>query len=152
MVPPAGSSRPGRRRELPDAPPILDSVPVDHSLGKLDMTGIINEPVAPGLALIGDAAQAIDPLPGIGCGWAFQSAEWLADSVADADATLREYVVTDRLLGNFDEALGLIRSAVEGHASKAAYLHGSFGSGKSHFMAVLHALLRGAPVARGRAR
>ncbi|MEV4770580.1 BREX-2 system ATPase PglY [Micromonospora humida] len=74
----------------------------------------------------------------------------LADSVADADATLREYVVTERLLGNFDEALGLIRSAVEGHASKAAYLHGSFGSGKSHFMAVLHALLRGAPAARGR--
>ncbi|MFE0590678.1 hypothetical protein [Micromonospora echinospora] len=74
----------------------------------------------------------------------------LADSVADAEATLDEYVVTDRLLGNFDEALGLIRSAVEGHASKAAYLHGSFGSGKSHFMAVLHALLRGEPAARGK--
>ncbi|MEH1014266.1 hypothetical protein V6U90_14280 [Micromonospora sp. CPCC 206060] len=74
----------------------------------------------------------------------------LADSVADADATLDEYVITDRLVGNFDEALGLIRSAVEGHASKAAYLHGSFGSGKSHFMAVLHALLRGEPAARGR--
>lgn len=74
----------------------------------------------------------------------------LSDSVADADATLRDYVVTDRLLANFDEALGLIRSAVEGHASKAAYLHGSFGSGKSHFMAVLYALLRGEPAARGR--
>ncbi|NYH41342.1 hypothetical protein HNR22_001069 [Micromonospora jinlongensis] len=74
----------------------------------------------------------------------------LADSVADADATLRDYVVTERLLANFDEALGLIRSAVEGHASKAAYLHGSFGSGKSHFMAVLHALLRGESAARGR--
>ncbi|MFG2169490.1 BREX-2 system ATPase PglY [Micromonospora chersina] len=74
----------------------------------------------------------------------------LSDSVADADATLRDYVVTDRLLANFDEALGLIRSAVEAHASKAAYLHGSFGSGKSHFMAVLHALLRGEPAARGR--
>ncbi|GAB3810398.1 BREX-2 system ATPase PglY [Micromonospora zhanjiangensis] len=74
----------------------------------------------------------------------------LADSVTDADATLREYVITDRLVGNFDEALGLIRSAVEGQASKAAYLHGSFGSGKSHFMAVLHALLRGEPAARGR--
>ncbi|MEH0819831.1 BREX-2 system ATPase PglY [Micromonospora sp. CPCC 205714] len=74
----------------------------------------------------------------------------LADSVTDADATLRDYVVTDRLLANFDEALGLIRSAVEGHASKAAYLHGSFGSGKSHFMAVLHALLRGESAARGR--
>ncbi|MGW0436769.1 BREX-2 system ATPase PglY [Micromonospora sp. NPDC003197] len=74
----------------------------------------------------------------------------LADSVGDAETTLRDYVITDRLVGNFDEALGLIKSAVEGHASKAAYLHGSFGSGKSHFMAVLHALLRGESVARGR--
>ncbi|MGA3540992.1 BREX-2 system ATPase PglY [Micromonosporaceae bacterium DT194] len=74
----------------------------------------------------------------------------LADSVTDADATLRDYVITDRLVVNFDEALGLIKSALEGHASKAAYLHGSFGSGKSHFMAVLHALLRGEPAARGR--
>lgn len=74
----------------------------------------------------------------------------LAESVTDAESTLREYVITDRLVGNFDEALGLIRSAVEGRASKAAYLHGSFGSGKSHFMAVLHALLRGESAARGR--
>ncbi|WP_327185513.1 BREX-2 system ATPase PglY [Streptomyces sp. NBC_01334] len=67
-----------------------------------------------------------------------------------AERALRDYVVTERLLENFDEALGLIRSALDGHTSKAAYLHGSFGSGKSHFMAVLHALLSGAPAARGR--
>ena len=41
-------------------------------------------PVAPGLALVGDAALAVDPLFGVGCGWAFQSGEWLADSVAPA--------------------------------------------------------------------
>ncbi len=34
--------------------------------------------------------------------------------------------------------------------SRAAYLDGSFGSGKSHFMAVLHAILRGDPAARGK--
>ncbi|MFJ9030268.1 phage resistance protein [Streptomyces sp. NPDC102274] len=67
-----------------------------------------------------------------------------------AERALRDYVVTERLLENFDEALGLIRAALDGHTSKAAYLHGSFGSGKSHFMAVLHALLSGAPAARGR--
>ncbi|MDX2760738.1 BREX-2 system ATPase PglY, partial [Streptomyces europaeiscabiei] len=67
-----------------------------------------------------------------------------------AERALRDYVVTERLLENFDEALGLIRSALDGHTSKASYLHGSFGSGKSHFMAVLHALLSGAPAARGR--
>lgn len=74
----------------------------------------------------------------------------LTDGVTDAEETLREYVITDRLVGNFDEALGLISSALAGGSSKAAYLHGSFGSGKSHFMAVLHALLRGEPAARRR--
>jgi hypothetical protein len=67
-----------------------------------------------------------------------------------AEHALRDYVVTERLLDNFDEALGLIKSALDGHTSKAAYLHGSFGSGKSHFMAVLHALLSGSPAARSR--
>ncbi|MDB1088736.1 phage resistance protein [Streptomyces sp. ACA25] len=67
-----------------------------------------------------------------------------------AERALRDYVVTERLLENFDEALGLIRAALDGHTSKAAYLHGSFGSGKSHFMAVLHALLSGSPAARAR--
>jgi hypothetical protein len=38
----------------------------------------------PGLALVGDAALATDPLFGIGCGWAFQTSEWLADAVAPA--------------------------------------------------------------------
>ncbi|MFD4763382.1 phage resistance protein [Streptomyces sp. NPDC058439] len=67
-----------------------------------------------------------------------------------AERALRDYVVTERLRDNFDEALGLIKAALDGHTSKAAYLHGSFGSGKSHFMAVLHALLSGSPAARSR--
>jgi hypothetical protein len=37
----------------------------------------------------------------------------------------------------------LIGSALAERRSKASYLHGSFGSGKSHFMAVLRALLDG---------
>ncbi|WP_328548078.1 BREX-2 system ATPase PglY [Streptomyces platensis] len=76
----------------------------------------------------------------------------LAEAVTDEGAAhaLRDYVVTERLLENFDEALGLIKASLDGHTSKAAYLHGSFGSGKSHFMAVLHALLRGEPAVRSR--
>ncbi|MDJ1130795.1 BREX-2 system ATPase PglY [Streptomyces iconiensis] len=74
-----------------------------------------------------------------------------ATTAEGAERALRDYVVTERLLENFDEALGLIRAALDGHTSKAAYLHGSFGSGKSHFMAVLHALLSGSPAARSRA-
>jgi flavin-dependent dehydrogenase len=41
----------------------------------------------PGLALIGDAAFAADPLWGVGCGWAFQSAGWLVDHTAAAFKT-----------------------------------------------------------------
>ncbi|MFE7229017.1 DUF6079 family protein, partial [Nocardioides sp. NPDC057577] len=63
---------------------------------------------------------------------------------------LKDYVVTERLQENFDEALALIKASLDGHRSKAAYLHGSFGSGKSHFMAVLYALLSGDPAARAR--
>ena len=37
---------------------------------------------------------------------------------------------------------------MQGRTSKATYLHGSFGSGKSHFMAVLHLILQGNPAAR----
>lgn len=68
----------------PEPPPIRASRMVGDLKAKLDMTNVIHEPTAPGLALVGDAARAIDPLWGIGCGWAFQSAEWLADSVAPA--------------------------------------------------------------------
>ena len=66
------------------------------------------------------------------------------------ESTITEYVVTEQLAGCFDQALGLIKSAVETSGSRAAYLDGSFGSGKSHFMAVLHAILRGNPEARGK--
>jgi flavin-dependent dehydrogenase len=68
--------------DLPDAPPIRDSRQVGPVFGKLDMPNTLRGPTAPGLALVGDAALATDPLFGVGCGWALQSAEWLADSVA----------------------------------------------------------------------
>ncbi len=50
-------------------------------------------------------------------------------------------MVTPELAGCFDNALGFIKSALETRSSKASYLHGSFGSGKSHFMAILDLLL-----------
>ena len=73
----------------------------------------------------------------------------LVDGVTDADATLRHYVVTPQLARAYDNALGFVASAVKDGKSKAAYLDGSFGSGKSHFMAVLHLLLQRNAVARG---
>jgi hypothetical protein len=73
----------------------------------------------------------------------------LAEGVNRAEETLRDYVVTPELKECFDNALTFIRSALESNTSKASYLHGSFGSGKSHFMAVLHLILQGNPAARG---
>jgi 2-polyprenyl-6-methoxyphenol hydroxylase-like FAD-dependent oxidoreductase len=69
---------------LPDAPPIRAARLIAPMQGKLDLTNVAHTPTAPGLALVGDAALAIDPLWGVGCGWALQSAEWLADSVSPA--------------------------------------------------------------------
>ena len=62
----------------------------------------------------------------------------LSEGVERAERTLNDYVVTEQLAGCFDDALSLIGSAVQSNTSKGAYLHGSFGSGKSHFMAVLN--------------
>ncbi len=63
--------------------------------------------------------------------------------VKDADATLGEYVVTPKLVEHFDEALKTIQGALKTKKSRGSYLDGSFGSGKSHFMAVLNFLLEG---------
>lgn len=72
----------------------------------------------------------------------------LSEGVTHAGATLRDYVVTPQLVDSFDNALGFIKQSVESGGSKAAYLHGSFGSGKSHFMAVLNLMLAGNTQAR----
>ncbi len=72
----------------------------------------------------------------------------LTEGVSHAEQTLKDYVVTSQLVQCFDNALAFIKQAVETCSSKAAYLHGSFGAGKSHFMAVLNLLLSGNVQAR----
>ena len=74
----------------------------------------------------------------------------LADGISDPEAVVDHYVVTPQLLDCFREALDLVCAAAEDKDSKGAYLHGSFGSGKSHFMAILHLLLRGDTHARSK--
>jgi 2-polyprenyl-6-methoxyphenol hydroxylase-like FAD-dependent oxidoreductase len=70
--------------DIPEAPPIREGRRVGPVLGKVDMTNRMRRPTAPGLALIGDAALAADPLFGVGCGWAFQSAGWMSDAILPA--------------------------------------------------------------------
>lgn len=60
-----------------------------------------------------------------------------------AQRTLDDYVVTPAIAASFDHALGLVQSALAQSSSKGTFIHGSFGSGKSHFMAVMHLLLTG---------
>lgn len=72
----------------------------------------------------------------------------LAEGLERPEQTLKDYVVTPQLAKCFDEALSLVRDALEGKTSKACYLLGSFGSGKSHFMAVLNLLLQQNATAR----
>ncbi|HEX5496281.1 MAG TPA: hypothetical protein VFX70_17080, partial [Mycobacteriales bacterium] len=74
----------------------------------------------------------------------------LSGGFTDTAARVAEYVVTDQLRGAFGQALDLVRAAVRNGASHAAYLHGSFGSGKSHFLTVLHAVLNNDPAARAK--
>lgn len=69
---------------LPDPPPIAESRLVGPLLGKLDLTNEWRRPAVGRVALIGDAAMAADPVGAVGCGWAFQSADWLAAALAPA--------------------------------------------------------------------
>jgi 2-polyprenyl-6-methoxyphenol hydroxylase-like FAD-dependent oxidoreductase len=85
-------------RSLPDAPGLAGATRESKLLGKLELPNSIRPAARPGLAFVGDAALAGDPFWGIGCGWAFQSAEWLVDETAtalagdgDLDAALGRY-------------------------------------------------------------
>ena len=69
----------------------------------------------------------------------------VADGVARPAEIINKYRVTDSLARAYAEALALIGACLRDGRSEATYLHGSFGSGKSHFMALLSILLRGDP-------
>jgi 2-polyprenyl-6-methoxyphenol hydroxylase-like FAD-dependent oxidoreductase len=83
---------------LPEGPILANAERISPLLGKLQMPNHSRRAAASGLAFVGDAAMASDPLWAVGCGWAFQSAAWLVDSTAEAltagkklDAALRRY-------------------------------------------------------------
>ena len=89
-------------RGLPDGPGLDGAERVSDVMGKLSMPNKMRPAAVPGLAFAGDAAIAADPLFGVGCGWAFQTAEWLAETTRDA--------LMDR--GDLDAALGRYRRAI----------------------------------------
>ena len=68
---------------LPDGPDLTTAQRVTDVIGTNDYPSVTRRRVvAPGVALIGDAAMVGDPVWGTGCGWALQSAEWLSTAVA----------------------------------------------------------------------
>ena len=83
---------------VPDGPRVDPSKRDSKVLGKLDAPNERRRPTGPGLALVGDAALASDPLWGVGIGWAFQSAEWLAE---EAGPALGDEAELDRALSRY---------------------------------------------------
>ncbi|MER5865083.1 NAD(P)/FAD-dependent oxidoreductase [Kitasatospora sp. NPDC002040] len=130
-------------RALPEAPPIDSAERVSKIIGMVDYPLHNRRPTAPGLALIGDAALTSDPLWGVGCGWALQSAQWLAEAVApaatgrgDLDRSLAAYARRHRRLlghhrlatdhakaGPFNPLQRLMFAAAARDAAMARHMH-----------------------------
>jgi flavin-dependent dehydrogenase len=105
---------------LPDGPDLTGAERVSKLIGALDVPNVRRPAARPGLALVGDAALAADPLFGVGCGWAFQSAGWLVDHTAPALASNR----------GLDGALGRYRRAFRRHLSPHYWQVTDFSSGR----------------------
>jgi flavin-dependent dehydrogenase len=91
---------------LPNAPDVRSGTMVSKVVGKLALPNTSRPAAAGGMAFVGDAAMSADPVWGVGCGWAFQAGEWLADEVAPAlagDGALDEAL--DRYRARHSKAL-----------------------------------------------
>lgn len=84
--------------DLPDGPDLSGAERVSKLIGKLEVPNVMRPAARPGIAFVGDAALATDPLFGVGLTFAFQSAEWLVDETSGAlgdaaqlDEALRRY-------------------------------------------------------------
>ena len=101
-------------KTLPDGPDLTGAQRVSKIVGSNDYPLVRrSSSPAPGVALVGDAALTSDPVAGVGCGWAFQSAEWLADSVAPA-------LLEGRPLGRALRRYKRLRKPLLGHHSVIA--------------------------------
>ncbi len=101
---------------LPEGPRLDPAKREGQVVGKLEMPNVVRQSTGPGLAFVGDAAIAADPLWGVGCGWALQSAEWLAESVGPA--LQRDAAAVDRrargLRGPAQQGAGRAREVLLG--------------------------------------
>jgi 2-polyprenyl-6-methoxyphenol hydroxylase-like FAD-dependent oxidoreductase len=106
---------------LPGGPDLAGVERASKAVGTSDYPLVRRSPTPrPGLALVGDAATASDPVPAVGCCWAFRSAEWLADATIPAlqahrrpGPALREYRRRHRFIDRHDR---LIRADARGRS------------------------------------
>lgn len=70
--------------QVPDGPQLQGAEWEGEMRGMIRMPNLSRPAAARGMAFIGDAALALDPIWGTGCGFAFQSAAWLVDCTAAA--------------------------------------------------------------------
>jgi menaquinone-9 beta-reductase len=69
---------------FPDCPDLVGAEPLGNTLLVRDYPNLWRRPVKGNVAFVGDALMSIDPLWGVGCGFAFQAAEWLVNALAPA--------------------------------------------------------------------
>ncbi|MFB9369017.1 NAD(P)/FAD-dependent oxidoreductase [Kitasatospora albolonga] len=109
-------------RALPEAPPVDGARRISKLIGTVNYPLQSRRPTAPGLALVGDAALTPDPLWGVGCAWALQSAQWLAEAVGPALAGARGADSPGQ--GDLEKALAAYarrhRRSLTGHQQLAA--------------------------------
>ncbi|MQA30915.1 MAG: NAD(P)/FAD-dependent oxidoreductase [Luteitalea sp.] len=74
---------------LEGAPDLGGAERVSEMRGMLRMPNRRRPAAGRGVAVVGDAALALDPIWGTGCGFAMQSAEWLVDQTAETLADRR---------------------------------------------------------------
>ncbi|WP_092604491.1 NAD(P)/FAD-dependent oxidoreductase [Actinopolyspora xinjiangensis] len=68
---------------LDQAPSVANAVPESPLLGYSDYPSQLRQPVLGSVPFVGDAALSLDPMSGVGCGFALLSADLLARSLAD---------------------------------------------------------------------
>ena len=66
--------------DLPEGPSMAHAVPESELLGYTDYPGQVRQTVLGSVPFVGDAAVSLDPMSGVGCGFALASANLLADA------------------------------------------------------------------------
>jgi 2-polyprenyl-6-methoxyphenol hydroxylase-like FAD-dependent oxidoreductase len=69
---------------FPDSPDLASAEPLNNALLVKDYPNLWRQPAVGNIAFVGDALMSIDPLWGVGCGFAFQTAEWLVNTLTPA--------------------------------------------------------------------